>query len=358
MDEANLRPPPGARLVLLGTGAGLFRCWAAGTRYTRHLQGMAIHAIVADPRDGSLLVAANAPAGPSIWRSADSGATWMQLAGTPTFPDGRRVSHIWQICPGHPARPGELWAGTREAGLFRSTDLGATWRSVTGLNDHRSRFTWDEGGGGLILHTIIVHPGDPARIIAAISAGGIYRSDDGGATWRTANCGVRPDPRPDHCAASGQCPHRLRLHPSPPHRIYQQGHCGVYRSDDFGERWEEISAGLPSPFGWPLALDLDDPDTLYVVPHISDKQRWTTEGRLAVWRSRDGGGSWERLTDGLPAAPTRCLRESLATAPSGHLYLGTVDGRVFWSEDAGERWALFAQGLPAVQAITTAVAPA
>lgn len=165
----------------------------------------------------------------------------------------------------------------------------------------------------------------------------------------------RADPRPGRCAASGQCPHRLWLHPAPPHRLYQQGHYGVYRSDDFGEHWEEISAGLPSPFGWPLALDPDDPDTLIVVPHISDKQRWTTAGRLAVWRSRDGGRSWERLTEDLPTAPGRCLRESLASAPSGQLYLGTVDGRVFWSEDAGGHWALVAQGLPAVQAIETAV---
>lgn len=356
MDAAEARTPPGDLLVLLGTADGLYHCCPDGSPYTQHLAGRSVYAVAADPRDGGLLAATGAAPGPAIWRSSDRGASWSLLPGRPAFPDARRVKQIWQVCPGHPARPGELWAGTCEAGLFRSADMGATWQGVAGLNDHPTRSSWDPGGGGLVLHTIIVDPRDPARMIAAISAGGIYCSADGGATWRPINGGVRPDPRPVGCAASGQCPHRILLHPARPGRLYQQGHCGVYRSDDFGERWVEISAGLPSPYGWPLALHPDDPDTLYVVPHISDKQRWTTEGRLAVWRSRDAGASWERLARGLPTAPARCLRESLAAAPAGRLYLGTVDGRVFTSADGGETWALFADGLPAVQAIA-ALAP-
>ncbi|HMQ29117.1 MAG TPA: sialidase family protein [Chloroflexaceae bacterium] len=357
MGHAGDRPGQGDLLVLLGTRDGLYRCRAGGAAPERHLGGLSINAVAADPRDGGLLVAANGPGGPAIWRSADGGATWAPLAGRPRFGDGRQAHQIWQVRPGHPSRPGELWAGTREAGLFRSPDLGATWRSVAGLNDHPTRTSWDEGGGGLILHTIIVAPGDPDRLVVGISAGGAYSSDDDGATWRPINSGVRPDTRPDHCAASGQCPHRLALHPARPGRLYQQGHAGVYRSDDYGEHWADISAGLPSPFGWPLALHPDDPDTLFVVPHISDKQRRTTEGRLAVWRSRDAGASWERLSRGLPLAPALCLRESLAADPAGDLYLGTADGRVFAGRDAGETWALFAEGLPPVQAVATAFAP-
>lgn len=360
MGQAGDQPHAGALLVLLGTRDGLYRCWAGGARRSHHLAGLAVHAIAADPRDGALLAAANGPDHAGIWRSVDNGGTWAPLAGRPAFGDGRRAWQIWQVQPGHPSRPAELWAGTREAGLFRSPDCGATWQSVVGLNDHPTRTMWDEGGGGLILHTIVVDATEPARLLACISAGGVYRSDDDAATWRPINRGVRADFRADPFPEAGHCPHKLRSHPARPGRLYQQNHCGVYCSDDFGTTWVDISDGLPSRFGWPLALHPADPDTLYVVPHISDEQRQTTEGRLAVWRSRDAGGSWERLTRGLPEVPALCLRESMAAAQGdpASLFLGTADGRVFWSHDAGDSWALFADALPAVQVVEATVAHA
>ncbi|HMO60211.1 MAG TPA: exo-alpha-sialidase, partial [Roseiflexaceae bacterium] len=292
-------------------------------------------------------------------RSRDGGRHWQRLPSRPAFTDQRCVRQIWQLQVGHPKHPGELWAGTGEAGLFRSVDAGHSWQGVAGLNDHPTRATWDAGGGGLILHSILIDPHNPARLFVGISAGGVYRSDDDADSWQAINRGMRPDPRPEACAASGQCPHKILLHPTQPGLLYQQGHCGVYRSIDYGDSWHDISAGLPSSFGWPLAIHPHNPELLYVVPHISDKQRRTTEDRLAVWCSDNAGTTWQRLTHGLPTTPALCLRESLTLAvddPST-IYLGTTDGRVFCSRDQGESWVMFLSGLPAVQVITTITEP-
>jgi hypothetical protein len=186
--------------------------------------------------------------------------------------------------------------------------------------------------------------------------GGAYRSEDGGISWQTINHGV-PQYLLDIHPEPYQCVHKMALHPARPAVLFQQHHCGVYRSDDRGDTWVDISDGLPSRFGFPLALHPHDPNTVYVVPHISDNQRMMPEGRMAVWRSGSAGESWECLSQGLPDnAWVTCLRESLAVDscdPAG-VYVGTSTGQVFHSRDEGVHWELLAGYLPAVVSVNAA----
>jgi photosystem II stability/assembly factor-like uncharacterized protein len=262
-----------------------------------------------------------------------------------------RVRRIWQVAPGE--RPGTVYAGTQRAGLFRSEDGGENWAAVPGLNDHPHAASWEPGGGGLCLHTIIPHPSDPSRIWVAISTGGVYRSDDGGRTWQPRNRGIRADFIPGEAPEYGQCVHKIALHPSVPDRLYLQNHGGVYRSDDGGDSWIDIGGGLPSDFGFPIAVHPHDPDTVYVVP-LQDMERYVPDGEMAVWRSRDRGESWERLDDGLPTgAWLVILRDSMATDDLDEhgLYVGTRTGQVFYSRDEGASWDTLADYLPPVYSV-------
>ncbi|MGH7506309.1 MAG: WD40/YVTN/BNR-like repeat-containing protein, partial [Longimicrobiales bacterium] len=219
-----------------------------------------------------------------------------------------------------------------------------------------TRDSWQPAGGGLALHSIQHDPSEQRRIVCAISAGGVYRSDDDGASWSPCNHGVRADFLPHRLPETGQCVHKLRLHPARPDRLYQQNHCGVYRSDDRGERWTEITEGLPSDFGYALALDPHDPDVAWVVPEESSHMRTTVNGRLRVFRTDDAGAAWQPLTHGLPQshAFVSVLREGLCTDdadPTG-LYLGTSGGHLFASNDRGESFQLIAGFLPRILSVT------
>jgi hypothetical protein len=189
-----------------------------------------------------------------------------------------------------------------------------------------------------------------------LSAGGVYRSDDGGASWRTCNRGTRAEFLPERYPDAGQCVHRLVAHPARPDRLYQQNHCGVYRSDDAGDSWVEITHGLPSEFGYALAVDPGDADVAYVIPEESSHMRTTVDGRLRVFRTTDAGASWQPLTDGLPQehAYVSILRDAMGSdtmQPVG-LYFGTSSGHLFASADGGESWRLVAGFLPRILSVT------
>ena len=350
-------PRSGDVLVMVGTRKGTFLFWSDSARQawsrSHHHGDWSVHALSYDERDGNIYAATNhnfLNERTSIQRSADCGTTWRELERGPLFDDDRRAWQIWQIVPGHPQRPSELWAGTREAGLFRSYDRGATWASVAGLNDHPASATWEEGGGGLLLHTILVDPENPNQLYACVSMGGAYRSQDGGESWQPINHDV-PQYLDDDHPATAKCVHKMALHAARPGVLFQQHHRGVYRSDDCGDTWLDISEGLPSRFGFPLVLHPYDPNTVYVVPHVSDNQRMMPEQHMAVWRSRSSGASWERLTTGLPAnAWITVLRENLAVDrcdPAG-VYVGTSTGQLFYSRDEGDCWEQLADYLPAI----------
>jgi photosystem II stability/assembly factor-like uncharacterized protein len=243
--------------------------------------------------------------------------------------------------------------------LFESRDAGKTWSPVQGLLEHPHRPKWTPGGGGMCLHTILPDPTDPRRMIIAMSTGGAYRTDDGGTTWQARNQGVRAEFLPEKYPEFGQCVHKIVQHPSKPARLFLQNHWGLYRSDDGGDSWTDIAKGVPSDFGFCMAIHPHDPDTVYIVPIESDEYRCTPEGKLRVYRTSNAGKSWEPLTRGLPQknALETVVRDALATDtcdPAG-IYFGTRSGKVFGSSDNGKTWQTVIEGLPAVVCVRAAL---
>jgi hypothetical protein len=355
------QPGRGDVLVLVGTRKGSFLFWSDEARREWHRRpmhgGWMVHHMSFDGRDQSLLAATNREAfGGRVQRSTDFGLTWPSRSEKLDYPADSpyRVRKVWHVLAGAPQPPARVYAGAERAGLFQSDDHGETWAAVNGLLGHPTAAQWQPGKGGLCLHSIVLDPNDPRRLYVGISAVGVLRTDDGGQTWTPKNQGVRADFLADPYPEFGQCVHKVRLHPARPDVLYQQNHCGVYRSDDRGDRWVDISEGLPSRFGFPLAIHAYDPDTIYVVPH--DDGRLVPEGRMTVWRSRDRGASWKPLTRGLPdRAYLTVLREALDadSADRCGIYLGTETGQLFFSRDEGDSWEILADLLPPVYSVST-----
>jgi photosystem II stability/assembly factor-like uncharacterized protein len=352
---------PSRLLILLGTKKGAFVLEGDPTRDGFTIRGpfcetMPVGHLAWDPATRALVAGAGSPwYGPTIWRSPDLGATWSQSSAGLTYgEDGPAVTRVWNVT----AANGAIWAGVEPAGLFRSDDGGVTWSHVSGLRDHPSRPGWQPGNGGLILHTIVPHPTDAARMWVGISAVGVFETRDAGATWVARNRGVRADHLPDPLPETGMCVHKVALHPDRPEVLYQQNHSGVYRSDDGGAAWQDISTGLPSHFGFPIAVHPHDPLTVWTVPLNGDDQgRFMPDGSAAVWRSRDAGATWERQADGLPQqhAYLGVLREAMAVDrldPAG-VYVGTSTGQLFGSPDEGRTWRLLADFLPPISSVET-----
>ena len=349
-------------LVLVGTRKGLFLLSGDETRRKWKLDGPLLtgwsifHAVL-DPRDGSLHAATNNEVyGATVHRSEDGGRTWTRAEelGLPED-SGLKLERTWHIEPGRADEPGRLWLGAAPGVLFRSDDGGATWQVNEGLLRHPTREQWNPGAGGMCCHSIQLDPAESDRLYIGISAAGVFRSEDGGESWTPANEGTAADFMPDPYPVVGQCVHKVLLHPGRPERLWQQNHCGVYRTDDRGEHWERLEAnGLPSGFGFPLAFDHRDPDTAYVVPEEGAENRVTPDGRLGVYRTRDAGASWELASNGLPKpAWAAVLREGMASDrldPAG-VYFGTQSGSVFVSPAGGETWHEAASQLPPILSV-------
>ena len=377
--------------VLVGTTKGGFIFSSSAARKDWqvsdiHFKSWNVMHMQFDPRDGRLHAAVqHVVYGPTTHYSDDFGRSWTQARqvpiierasasgrplGTPAeagrSAEGEAVQtqpekliKVWNITPGRESEPGVLYAGGEPAVLFKSTDRGESWSLNDGLFDHPHRGTWFPGNGGLCLHTILLDPADPARMWVGISTGGCYRSEDGGASWAPYNKNVRADFMPDKFPEYGQCLHKMTLHPSNPQVLFQQNHCGVYRSDNAADEWIDIGEGrLPSRFGFPIAVHPHQPETIYVVLEQSDEYRLSIDGRFAVWRSRDAGASWQRLTEGLPErAHLVVLRDAMATdtLDQAGIYVGTHTGQLFYSRDDGDTWELLADYLPPILSVETAV---
>ncbi|MHB8586119.1 MAG: WD40/YVTN/BNR-like repeat-containing protein [Thermoplasmatota archaeon] len=358
----------GDTVVLAGTRKGLFmlssKDRAHWTLSGPEFSGTTVHHAAIDARNGTTFYAAITSGhwGGTVGRSKDRGATWTKPAEGPKFPQGSdlAITRIWHVEPGH--KPGEVYAGAEPAGLFFSADSGETWTSVDGLNLRKDRSTWQPGGGGLCLHTILPYPGDPKRMIVAISSVGIMGTSDGGATWRIMNNGIRNVFNETKVSSEEEstCPHKLVRDPKDPAILYMQNHWGQFMRKRGDSTWTDIGQGLPSTFGFPMAAHPRKTGTVYAVPMEGDFNRVTLGGAMAVYR-RDGAKGWTRLSQGLPQkdAYLTILREGLATDdhdPAG-VYVGTEQGQIFASRDEGESWQTIAQNLPPIVSVTAARMP-
>jgi photosystem II stability/assembly factor-like uncharacterized protein len=369
-DVKHVQPNKGDVLLLIGTMKGAFilragadrQRWDVGGPY---FPGSAVYAMAYDSRAGRQRIWAgpNSMHWGGLLRSSDDfGQTWTNPeAANVKFPEstGKALKQIWQIAPGRDGEPDTLYCGVEPAAVFTSRDAGATWSLNEGLWNHPQREKWEPGGGGLCLHTILLDPADLKRIRIAVSTGGMYVTEDGGATWRPSNQGVRADFLPDKHPEFGQCVHKVTQSPQKPERMFLQNHWGLYRSDDRGESWIDIANGVPSDFGFPVAVHPRDPESAWIVPLESDEFRCTPEGKLRVYRTRNAGTGWEPKTKGLPQdrAFETVLRDGLAVDrldPVG-VYFGTRNGKVFGSSDEGESWSELFDGLPPVISVKTAV---
>jgi len=358
-------------LVLVGTmkGAFLLRSDKARKKWRvdgPHFRGEAVYALLHDTRNGRsrTFAATNSPHwGATLRTSDDYGRTWSAAERQSVrFPadSGRALAQIWQIAPGRAAEPDVVYCGVEPAALFESRDGGESWEPNKGLLTHEHQPQWQPGGGGLCLHTIIPDPEEKRRMLIAISAAGVYRSDDAGRTWRARNVGVRAEFLPDKYPEFGQCVHKVVHHPTRPKRLFLQNHWGLYRSDDWGDSWQDIANGVPSDFGFAMQMHPHDPDTVYIVPLESDQFRCTPEAKLRVYRTTDAGASWKALGEGLPqsGAYETVLRDALTADsfdPAG-VYFGTRSGKLFGSRDEGATWEEIADGLPPVVCVKAAIA--
>jgi photosystem II stability/assembly factor-like uncharacterized protein len=366
--------------VLVGTRKGTFILSSDGMRDRwdisgPHFAGWEIYHVKGSPADPNRLYASQTSAwfGQVIQRSNDGGKTWQPVGNKFSY-DGVPGTHQWYDGTQHPwefkrvwhlepslTDPDTVYAGVEDAAMFRSVDGGQTWQELAGLREAKGHL-WQPGAGGMGLHTIVLDPSDPSRIFIAISAAGVFRTDDAGKTWRPMNSGLKSQGElPDPEAEVGHCVHRIAMNPARPDVLFMQKHWDVMRSDDAGASWQEISGDLPSDFGFPIEVHAHEPDTVYVIPIKSDSEHFPPDGKLRVYRSRTGGNQWEALTKGLPQRDcyVNVLRDATAVDsldPCG-VYFGTTGGQVYASANAGDTWAPIVRDLPAVLSVEVQTLP-
>ncbi len=366
-------------MVFAGTTDGLYVAESDGKRrrWRRrgpYLRGMGVNHFAWDAKTKTLYAATHDD---GVYASKTLGRTWTPLNTE------LAIRKVWTVVV-NPKDPDELWAGTHFSYLFRSTDRGRTWSVVAGYLEapgKENRYgDWGFGTVGNCLHGIHIDPRQPKRIYVVSSTDhGAVRSDDGGETWAMIRRGIyescplaaaselgkpgRPSNPEQHLNTVHTCNHRLGIAAGNPQVLYRQMHCGVYRSDDHGETWQDISAGLPDRHGFPLAVHPKDKNTVYVVPAYQGtkckKHNSCIMGQLEVYRSRSGGRSWEGLREGLPG-DVHCvvLRHAMdvdSLKPAG-VYFGTSTGELYASASEGDGWRLLAARLPRIQGVVTVVA--
>ncbi len=358
--------PSNKLTVWIGTRKGAFafstrnrKTWSTEGPYFR---GSEVNHVSQDSRDPKRFYAAvnSAWFGPHIHASTNGGKSWklsekgLELKCVP----GQSIKRMWHVRSGHEDEPGVVFAGADPGALFRSGDWGKSWDEVPSLTNHATRSQWGPGGGGMCLHTIQCL--GKGRMLVAISVAGTFKTSDGGATWTPFNKGVRADFQPNKFPEVGVCVHKLLAHPKDTESLYQQNHCGLYRAKLNADKWTDISKGLPTRFGFGLAVPAAEPQTMFTVPIDSPEYRCNLDGKFQVARTRDAGKTWKLLTRGLPQrnAHLLVLREAMtsdALDPAG-VYVGTTSGQLFYTRDAGDNWDILADNLPSVYSVSVAVA--
>jgi photosystem II stability/assembly factor-like uncharacterized protein len=367
--------------VLVGTKKGGFIITSDGARQKwnvsgPHFAGWEIYHIQGSPADPNRIYASQTSGwfGQMMQRSDDGGQTWNPVDNKFTY-EGETGKHLWYDATPHPWEFKRVWilepsqtdpdtvlAGAEDAAIFKTSDGGKSWHELPGLRTHPSGGLWQPGAGGLGLHKILVDPADSNRIYIAISAAGVFRTTDGGQSWKPINKGlVSPYVLPDPNAEVGHCVHCIAMHPSRPQTLYMQKHWDVTRSDDGGDTWREVSGNLPTDFGFPIGVHAHEPETIYVVPIKNDSEHFPPEGKLRVYRSKTGGDEWEALTSGLPQSDcyVNVLRSAMAfdSLDSCGVYFGTTGGQVYCSPDSGDTWAPIVRDLPAVLSVEVQTLP-
>ncbi|WP_335935552.1 WD40/YVTN/BNR-like repeat-containing protein [Streptomyces sp. PTD5-9] len=355
-------------LLTVGTRKGLFIGRRRGGVWEfdgPHFKAQAVGSVAIDTRRTTPRLLAGGDSahwGPSVFHSDDLGRTWVE-PGRPAvkFPEftGASLERVWQLHPAGPEEPDVVYAGTEPAALFRSRDGGESFELNRPLWEHPTRSAWVPGAGGEGLHTVLTDPRDPRSVTVAVSAAGVFRTTDGGASWAPSNKGVSAVFLPDQHPVFGQCVHKVARDAVDPDRLYLQNHWGVYRSDDSGAGWTDIGRGLPSDFGFAMAAHPDRADTAYVFPIDADSDRVPAGRRCRVFRTGDAGRTWEPLSAGLPeeAHYGTVLRDALCTddaRPAG-VYFGNRNGELYASADDGDSWRRLASHLPDVLCVRAAV---
>ena len=381
--------------VLVGTRKGAFILESDGSRKDwdvagPYFAGWEVYHMKGSPADPNRLYASQTSSwsGQVLQRSDDGGKTWDAPGGgvtkspqgwpvgesnrfvydtspetgkpltTHQFYDGTQhpweFKRVWHLEPSL-TDPDTVYAGVEDAAIFRSTDGARSWHELPGLRGHGTGPKWQPGAGGMCLHTIIMDTKDPGRIYIAISAAGVFRTDDGGQTWKPINRGLRSQFLPDQDAEVGHCVHHIAMNRSRPGVLFMQKHWDVMRSDDAGDSWHEVSGNLPTDFGFAIDVHAHEPETVYVVPIKSDSEHYPLDGKLRVYRSRTGGNEWEELANGLPERNcyVNVLRDAMAvdSVDDCGIYFGTTGGQVYVSPDGGDHWTPIVRDLPPVLSV-------
>ncbi len=357
---------PGTVLLLAGTKRGLFTLTSQDRRswtVERHtLKGAPVDNATYDHRNGRMFATDNNVFwGAALRYSDDLGETWQEPKQGIQFPEssGEKLVRIWLIQPGRDSDPDTVYVGVDPASLWVSHDRGETWEADPGLLNHPTRDRWNPGNGGLCLHSIVPDYANKDRMWIGISAVGCMRTEDGGRTWTHQNRNTRQDFGPELYPEYGQCIHRLIQHPEQPDVLYQQNHCGMYKSEDGANDWTDIQHNLPSSFGFPIAMDRHNPDTIYTIP-LDGMARHNVGDQFTVYRTQDGGGSWDEMTNGLPKGRNvrlGVLRHGMCSDqldPCG-VYVGTNTGQLFASPDRGDNWEMIADFLPPIYSVNVSV---
>lgn len=373
--------------LLIGTTKGVFLILGNHDRTQWKTQGpfcdgWPINHVIGDAATGTIWAGGGGDwHGAGIWKSTDYGATWSLTKLTkgamddwavndPDFaaaigwddaplPFADSFAQVWSLSDAH----GTLLAGAKPATLLQSDDGGDTWAKVDALTDHSSAKDWNPGAAGLTLHTIVRDPHDAKKTWIGISAAGVFATEDGGKTWDRRNrmsnadqCGTHDHPAAPRDGETGHCVHNMVRATGTQDVLYQQNHHGVWRSSDGGRSWDDITDGLPSTFGFPIVVHPTDPNTLWVFPLNGDSDgRYPPDAKAAVWRSCDGGETWQAMRDGLPQETCffTVLRQAMAgdsCNPAG-VYFGTNSGSIFASCDAGDTWDEIVRHLPTILSV-------
>ncbi len=354
-------------LLSIGTEKGAFFLTSDANRERweisePQLRGWKVGHIMLDQRSSPKMFACTGSYvyGPTLNVSDDFGKNWRQIEKGPAYAENApgKLTATWCVASGHADEPDKFYAGVADAGIFVSRDGGENWRELKGLSEHPTREEWSPGLGGLCCHTILQHPTNKKRIWAAISAVGVFRSDDAGETWQVKNDGLTIVIEGQKHKNVGSCVHRLVLDAQNPDCLYQQNHKGVFRSRNGGDSWERIETGLATNFGFPMVIHPRDSQTLFIVPQESDEFRFPKDGKLTVCRSTDGGDSWHSLRNGLPDnAYTGVLRQAMAvdSLDDCGVYFGTSGGQIYYSRNTGENWQAMPFLLPRINSVSAAV---